>query len=96
MKTNSGPDGSRVGATTPFKKWLVVATGGVWVLVLLLNLVSFMRTGRVSTLVLLVGLSWFLLTARMFVTRRVVKRVLTVCGAVAATTALVLAVWGIR
>ena len=96
MTTSSGLDGSPGGDTIFTRKWVVVATGGVWVLALLLNLVSFMRTGRVSTLVLLVGLSWFLLTARMFVTRRVVKRVLTVCGAVAATTALVLAVWGIR
>ena len=95
MKTNPGLDGSPVGDFTGTRKWVQMATGGLWVLILLISLVRFMRTGRVSTLVLLVGLSWFLFTARMFVTRRVVKRVLTVSGAVAATTALILAVWGI-
>ena len=96
MTTNSGLDGSPGGDTIFTRKWVVVATGGVWVLALLLNLVSFMRTGRASTLVVVVFLAWLLATARMFVTHRVVKRVLTVCGVVVATAALMLALWGIR
>jgi len=96
MKTNSGLDGSPGGDTIFTSKWVVMATGGLWVLILLISLVRFMSTGRVSTLLLLVALAWLLSTARMFATHRVVKRVLTVCGVVVATGALMLALWGIR
>ena len=96
MKTNSGLDGSPGGDTIFTSKWVVMATGGLWVLILLISLVRFMSTGRVSTLLLLVALAWLLSTARMFATHRVVKRVLTVCAVVAAIAAFMLAAWGIR
>lgn len=95
MKTDSGLDGSPEGDTIYTSKWVVMATGGVWVLILLISLVRFMGTGRVSALVVVICLAGLLSTVRMLVTDTIVKRVLTVCGAVAAIAALMLAVWGI-
>ena len=96
MKTDSGLDGSPGGDTIFTRKWVVVATGGVWVLLLLINLVRFMRTGRASTLLLVAALAGLLATGKMLVTHGVVKRVLTVCAVVAAIAAFMLAAWGIR
>ena len=94
MNTNSGLDGSPVGDATVTRKWVVMATGGVWVLILLITLVRFMRTGRASAFLLVAALAGLLATGRMLVTHRVVKRVLTVCAVVAAIAAFMLAVWG--
>ena len=96
MKTDFGRDGSPVGGATPINRWLVLATGGVWVLLLLINLVRFMRTGRASTFLFVVGLAGLLSTGKMLVTHRVVKRVVTVCAVVAAIAAFLLAACGIR
>ena len=95
MNTDSGLDAVPGGDTIFTSKRVVMATGGVWVLILLISLVRFMSTGRVSALVVVMCLAGLLSTGRMLVTHRVVKRVLTVCGTVAAIAALMLAVWGI-